>query len=194
MIQIWRAFGYLVPLFFISILATLLPGYLLYRKRIKHLDSVYAFKSTVIDLLLILNVLGILMVTLLSGTWGRPSTLQLVPFESIKNVILNSFRIMELVNLLLNIILFIPLGFLLYWRLNPKKILVVTMSGLIFSVLIELTQYILPVARITSIDDILLNTLGTAIGTWLFLLLRKLFPKLFGYDKRSKITNLNEIS
>lgn len=83
-------------------------------------------------------------------------------------------------NTILNIILFIPLGFLLpiIWKtFRPlKKVIAV---GLGLSVLIELLQ--LFNFRLTDIDDLITNTVGTLIG----FLMAKLAPKCkseYNYD------------
>lgn len=68
---------------------------------------------------------------------------------------------------LLNVVLFVPLGFLLpliwprqhrFWR--------VLLAGIAFSLLIELSQLLN--LRSTDIDDLLLNTIGAAIGFALY--------------------------
>ncbi|MGE7185701.1 VanZ family protein [Peribacillus sp. NPDC006672] len=72
---------------------------------------------------------------------------------------------------ILNIILFVPLGFLLptIWSLfrSLKK---VACTGLFFSLAIELSQLLN--SRITDIDDLLMNTLGAVVG---YLIYRVLF-------------------
>lgn len=64
---------------------------------------------------------------------------------------------------LLNVLLFMPLGFLLphiwvHWR-NPIK---VTLMGYLFSAAIELAQ--IPTNRAVDVEDLLMNTLGTFLG------------------------------
>lgn len=63
---------------------------------------------------------------------------------------------------LLNLVLFIPYGVLLYvlWGVHNEK--AVAWNGFSFSVLIELSQ--LFNIRVTDIDDLILNTLGTVLG------------------------------
>lgn len=77
----------------------------------------------------------------------------------------------------LNVLLFMPLGFLLphLWE-KFSKIRITTLHGMLFSLVIELGQ--LFTFRATDIDDLILNTLGTALGAILFTLAKRLFPKL----------------
>jgi len=73
----------------------------------------------------------------------------------------------DVVGYLLNVVLFVPLGFLLplLWPKQDRfwKIL---LAGVAFSLLIELSQLIN--LRSTDIDDLLLNTLGADIGFALY--------------------------
>ncbi len=76
----------------------------------------------------------------------------------------------------LNIIMFMPLGFLLplIWKKlrNPIKVL---LTGFCFSFAIELCQ--LFNRRNTDIDDLLMNTLGALVGYFLWDLLKKVFKR-----------------
>jgi len=77
---------------------------------------------------------------------------------------------------ILNIILFIPFGFLLpmQWN-NFKKKRCTFIAGLMLSLFIEIMQIFS--LRATDIDDLLMNTLGTIAGYYLFILARRFFPK-----------------
>lgn len=78
--------------------------------------------------------------------------INLIPFR-------NGFSI----GMLLNIIMFLPLGFLLplIWK-QYNHLLKTTLTGLFFSVGIELCQLLN--RRASDIDDLLMNTFGTLIG------------------------------
>lgn len=80
-----------------------------------------------------------------------------------------------IISLLGNIILFIPIGFLLpfIYKINSKFIILI---GFLFSLFIELFQLLLP--RWTDIDDIILNTFGTLIGYLLY----KLYVKIYNRE------------
>ena len=74
-------------------------------------------------------------------------------------------------NIIGNVLLFIPLGFLIAYKLNLKHFYSIILLSLYFSVCIESIQLI--IGRVFDIDDILLNTIGGIIGYCLF----KLFFK-----------------
>lgn len=74
---------------------------------------------------------------------------------------------------ILNIIMFIPLGFLLplIWK-NMRKLKTVVVTSLVYSFSIEICQ--LFNRRNTDIDDLLMNVLGAIIGFFIY----KIFIKL----------------
>ncbi len=81
-------------------------------------------------------------------------------------------------NLFGNILLFIPFSIILiavFKILNPVKIILYT---ILVSVLIETIQYIFEIG-FADIDDVILNTLGAAIGIYLF---KFFFQKIFFYN------------
>lgn len=71
------------------------------------------------------------------------------------------------INLLGNIVVFVPLGFGLVGALGWNRLRVAVggavLGGFAFSLMIELLQLALP-GRTTDIDDLIFNTLGAAIG------------------------------
>lgn len=78
---------------------------------------------------------------------------------------------------ILNILLFVPVGFLLplLWKQYEKKSLTF-LTGFLLSLSIELMQMLSD--RVTDIDDLLMNTAGTIIGYFLLVFARKLLPKI----------------
>lgn len=64
---------------------------------------------------------------------------------------------------LMNLLMLMPLGFLLpyIWK-NFRNPLKVALTGMLFSLFIEFAQ--LPTNRLTDIDDLIMNTLGTVFG------------------------------
>ena len=80
-------------------------------------------------------------------------------------------------NIIQNILLFIPLGFLI----GGKRGII---AGVLLSIGIELTQYI-AVLGYCELDDVLNNTMGTAIGSLLF--------KKFGKRIEQLCTRLKEL-
>lgn len=73
---------------------------------------------------------------------------------------------------ILNIILFIPLGFLLPYMWPKLNFWKTTLAGLLFSISIEGTQYFAQLGC-CDIDDVINNTLGTCIGYGCFRLYSK---------------------
>lgn len=91
-----------------------------------------------------------------------------------------------------NILLFIPLGFMLpcIWK-KYEMLWITALSGITFSLIIELSQ--LFNRRITDIDDLLMNTLGALIGWVIYRLLQEHLAKF--QDKVSvQSTNIEKIS
>ena len=76
----------------------------------------------------------------------------------------------------LNIIMCIPLGFLLpfIWK-NYRKLYKTTVVGFCFSLLIELSQLI--TTRASDVDDLIANTVGTALGYFVWIIFSKIFKK-----------------
>ncbi|NLC96234.1 MAG: VanZ family protein [Erysipelotrichaceae bacterium] len=71
-----------------------------------------------------------------------------------------------LINVLGNIVAFIPLGILLPIIYGKKGLFNVLIYGFTFSFFIEIIQSLL--FRATDVDDIMLNTLGTLIGYFIY--------------------------
>ncbi len=101
--------------------------------------------------------------------WGN-GTINVIPFVVFYDIWMEYFERNNIsyffINFVGNIILFLPIGFclpLLWEKMPMKKVLLI---GFSCSLLIELCQ--MPVARGTDIDDLWLNTLGTAAGFGLY--------------------------
>lgn len=105
---------------------------------------------------------------------GSPVNLQL--FSSYKEA-WYTFSKIEWQNLILNILLFVPMGFLLpLIHQKCKKWYVTYTIGFLFSVCIEILQFI--TARgIVEADDIFNNTLGALIGYGIFILVDTVYKK-----------------
>jgi len=109
-----------------------------------------------------------------------PLKFNFIPFHIVYDITVGCFadhRLSAAINVLGNILMFVPIGFLsaLLWRKSSlKRSLAVTAA---YSLFIEITQIFLLV-RVTDIDDIIMNTTGGAAGYLFYLLLRRLFPRL----------------
>lgn len=104
-------------------------------------------------------------------------SINLTPFYIIRQYIENGFPSYARMNILGNIAMFMPVGVLLPALYKRNRFLRTVLFGALFSFLIEFLQ--LFSARNTDIDDLILNTLGTALGYLCFCLLRALFPRLY---------------
>lgn len=168
MVQLWRAFGVIVPLFLIIVLAVILITYFVSRKR--KLD----FKSVIVNVMLVLSVVAILLVTVYPKTYDprMPRIVNLVPFIGMYNILFHSVDIIvPFRNLGLNILLFAPFGFFLTLKkssLQKNLKLFVILTGFLFSLFIEMVQFSIPMGRSADVDDVILNTFGTFLGfiTW----------------------------
>lgn len=92
--------------------------------------------------------------------------------ESLNLIPLFTLRVQDLKTSLLNILLFIPLGFGLPFvaRLRMEKIVIL---GLFFSIVIESLQLMTGIIakitfRVTDINDVIFNTLGVVMGYLIF--------------------------
>ena len=137
------------------------------------INKKFDFKREVVNLLYFISVMGIIGLTIfpLEIAFGPEydSPNNFVPFASINELLNHFYYMVPLKNILGNIILFMPLGFILVLKFKRLNNLVsVVLVGILSSILIEVIQLSLP-NRAFDIDDIILNTLGTMIG---FLLLK----------------------
>jgi len=117
------------------------------------------------------------------------SNVNLIPFRVFQD---NYYAITELnfwqpfiINFLGNICIFIPIGFmipLLWSRFN--RFWKVSLIGLSISLFIEITQ--LSQARSSDIDDLWLNTVGSMIGYYVYIVMKKRFPKANHLLKKKK--------
>lgn len=117
----------------------------------------------VVYLLLVMWICGVgtLWDFLRGGAVGWRVQVNVVPFSPWLNP----------VTWLLNVVLFVPLGFLLpcLWR-GYERLPLTFAAGFCFSLAIELSQLLN--FRITDVDDLIANTLGAVLGLLLFRLAR----------------------
>jgi glycopeptide antibiotics resistance protein len=91
-------------------------------------------------------------------------SVNLVIFDSIKLMLDSGDYWLFFKNVIGNVLLFLPLGFLLpLINKKMKKFFVMFVTGFYLSIFIELLQFAFA-KRIFDIDDILLNTIGTIVG------------------------------
>lgn len=111
---------------------------------------------------------------IITGDFSRTADLSLIPFHDILDILASNNTAGSFLQIAGNILLFAPLGFLtpLFWagwRSAGRAIGL----GAAMSLFIEINQ--LFTYRATSVDDLLLNTLGAVLGFVCWLAARHLF-------------------
>lgn len=135
-----------------------LVGIAVLRRRARDVDAVDVLQGLFIVALVVL-----LSVTLMPGYRGMVPMINLVPGHTIAEQLTGIPGRIGAANILGNVLLFIVpaalvrLGFGLSARMT-------ILAGFALSVVIEFLQLALHLGRSTDIDDVILNTLGTAIG------------------------------
>jgi len=185
-------------IWFISTLPFLIPYHLLLTSQSKKIGYKLSIGHIVVVCIFVYYLTGVLSFTgipsiidIVQNSFGivTPKGLNFPPDE----INLIPFRwLAEGLRLYIeNILLFIPLGFMLPFIWKKYEVLWQTaLSGITFSLIIELSQ--LFNGRITDIDDLLMNTLGALIGWVIFRLLKEHLSKI--QDKVSvQSTNIEKI-
>ncbi|WP_235929616.1 VanZ family protein [Cellulomonas citrea] len=110
----------------------------------------------------LLAVLAVVLPGLATGP--AVGGVSLVPGAGIHAELTNINRSLGLVNLLGNVLLWTPAAFLapIAWGWRPRRVLLV---GFVLVVVLETAQGFL--GRSADVDDVLLNTVGIALGAWL---------------------------
>ncbi|MFR5876120.1 MAG: VanZ family protein [Eubacterium sp.] len=136
--------------------------YFLVYKRLLHGD-----KKVTIKHILLFSISFIYIFILIGATFFNRETSfaeGIQPLFSSYRLAWHSWSAQAWRNIILNILLFTPLGFLLpLWNKKLNKIYIVLPCGIVLTILIELAQYILKIG-IFEFDDILNNTFGVLIG------------------------------
>lgn len=101
---------------------------------------------------------------------------QWIPFKTIIDYVSQAHAISDwfVKNLACNVIMFMPFGFLLpcISKLKGWKLI---LAGCLLSSAIEVLQYVAAIG-LMDIDDVILNTAGTALGYGIFLISARRFP------------------
>ncbi|WP_332694610.1 VanZ family protein [Halalkalibacter lacteus] len=134
-------------------------------------------QKLILTSLLVCYLLALFYVTLFAWNYGASlgpagpggRNYNLIPFRSIYRIAVFSPTIADPIRILIgNIVLFIPLGFLLP-SVCPKvrRLLMVFCISFSVSLLIEVSQFLFT-HRVANVDDVILNTLGGVIGLLIF--------------------------
>lgn len=97
-----------------------------------------------------------------------------VPFREIFRYEFGSVKFIK--NIVGNILLFIPYGFLASYLLRNNKFSVITILTIIVSLTIETVQYY--IGRVFDIDDIILNLIGGIIGFLIYIAIEAIRNKV----------------
>lgn len=130
-----------------------------------------------------------LYMSVISGISPPHGGINIIPFYGIFGILREGLIAQTILEILGNIIMFLPLGFFLplLWKKfsSPKTVII---FGAFLSLLIEITQSFS--FRGADIDDIILNTIGALTGYWLYYLINKLFPN---FISRFKLVSTNTL-
>ena len=157
-----RAFWGMIPVSAIALPYALLGWPLLAARRRRRLPARYATATASVDSAAFLVAFLVLcLVTMPVGTSGE-STLDLVPGADITAAFGDDGSLWQVIG---NVLLLCPLGALLPLRMRRLRTLPrIALAALVASVLVEGTQYLIHTGRVTSTDDVLLNTAGATLG------------------------------
>lgn len=158
-----RAFWGIIPITAIAVPYALLCWPLLtVRRRRRDVSLGYASATSAVDITAVTTgSLVLCLVTMPVGT-SHASTLDLVPGADLSAAFSDDGSLWQVIG---NVLLLSPLGALLPLRLRRLRSLArVAATAFTASVLVEALQFLIHTGRVTSTDDVLLNTLGAALG------------------------------
>ncbi len=160
-----RAFWGIIPVTVIALPYALLGWPMLTahrRRRTPHRPARQVSATAAVDVIVCyVGALVFCLVTMPVGSSGQ-STLDLIPGNDITDAFSDDGSLWQVVG---NLLLLFPLGALLPLRLRGLRTLSrVALAAFAVSVLVEGTQYLIHTGRVTSTDDILLNTAGATLG------------------------------
>ncbi|WP_410656082.1 VanZ family protein [Amycolatopsis sp. lyj-112] len=161
--ELLRAFGAMIPLTITAIPYALLGWPLLaaHRRR-RQADRFTASATAAVDITLVLACVLVFCLVTMPVTGAHGSRLSLEPGTDLRLALSDSANLWQVLG---NVLILSPLGALLPLRTRRLRSLGrIALGALTVSVLVEGTQYLIQAGRVTSADDILLNTLGAVIG------------------------------
>lgn len=168
--QMERSFSQITTFGLLGALVGVVLAVVLYLRRRRVMPVRAAVTDSVIDGVLVTLALAVLYLALRPALVDGASRVSLVPGADLVDVFRGEQTETSRVQALGNFVLLLPIGALLPVRVLALRSLWKTTAAVAgFSVLLELGQWILPVGRIVSTDDVLINTAGGLIGallTW----------------------------
>lgn len=142
-------------------------------------------------LLFAVYIVFLLYFLIFSDWYGRTGVMEnyhynLIPFQEIRRFweYREKLGIWSVINLLGNVIIFVPFGFFKPMSSVSRNFLTTVLDGIWLSMIVEVFQFVTKVGRF-DVDDLLLNTFGVAIGYLIFLICNVMRRK---YGKKRKRT------
>ena len=182
MIYLYETFKSVIPVFVIlSVLVFILTVAIDLKFKVK--DGVmHQIARITIHFGLIMSFIGIGLVTGLPSDNPEKLT-QFEPFRSITDTYLYATDYAFFNAIVMNIILFVP--FSMFFYLATSRLILTFVLSFFLSVGIEVLQYILPIGRISNVDDVILNTAGAVIGIIIGVIM-KVFASFGGKKEQDK--------
>ena len=118
--------------------------------------------------LLALSVAGILTLTLLGSATGTGAP-NLIPGWTVNHQLTDPSYPLGVGNVVGNVAMFVPLGWLVALVIGRRRILVAAIVGFGLSAVIEVVQWF--TGRISDIDDLILNGIGAVLGACIAVLI-----------------------
>lgn len=109
-------------------------------------------------------------------------TIAIIPFKSIMKYYNSGNLWATVLNVVGNVVIFIPFGVYLTLYTKHKTTLKVVSIAFIVSTIVEVVQFVLDIG-IADVDDIILNVMGGLVGVWTYKILKLLFKE----DKKIKL-------
>jgi VanZ family protein len=157
-----RTFWGMVPISAIALPYALLGWPLLAARRRRRMGARRARATAAVDCAVLLVVFLVFCLVTMPVDGSAESTLDLVPGADVTAALSSDGSLWQVIG---NVLLLGPLGALLPLRIRRLRALLrIALAALVASVLVEGTQYLIHTGRVTSADDVLLNTAGATLG------------------------------
>ena len=144
-------------------------------------------KRTKVFTIILLSVYGLILIWIVLLKTSKITELRYLPCERTLNLIPFHYDIevgTHVEEVVLNALVFVPLG--LYLCMLGMKAWKAILIGLCLSFVFEALQYALSIGA-ADVTDLLMNTLGTAIGVGVYLLLRRICKRP---ERLNKVLNI----
>ena len=170
MYELYNAFEPIIPIFIILFFAVIFITVFINNRSGYKLDNRKKIMTYLTYVGLVMTLVGMALVTMLPGDNPEKAT-SFVPFLSIIETWEYATTRGIINSLLMNILLFVPFGFFVH--LMTRKAILTIILVFLTSVCIEFLQYVLPIGRISNVDDVILNVVGGFTGMVLAMVFAK---------------------